>query len=56
MCSQTNFEAGKPRLVASVPAGDNACHFYFDWNTHVACPTNRKTDLESAHVWAFVGL
>ncbi|CAK9785766.1 mannose 6-phosphate receptor domain-containing protein [Cutaneotrichosporon oleaginosum] len=55
VCSQTDFEAGRPRLVAAVPAGDKACHFFFDWNTHVACPTNRKADLESAHVWAFVG-
>ncbi|BEI97628.1 hypothetical protein CcaverHIS631_0212170 [Cutaneotrichosporon cavernicola] len=55
VCSQTDFEAGKPRLVAAVPAGDKACHFFFDWHTHVACPTNHKTDLESAHIWAFVG-
>ncbi|ODN80657.1 hypothetical protein L202_02836 [Cryptococcus amylolentus CBS 6039] len=56
ICSPSNFDAGKPLLVASLPPQD-PCHFYFEWSTHVACPTNPKRELESHHYYiAFVAI
>lgn len=55
ICSPTDFHAGKPVLIAAVPPGqpDQACHFVFEWRSHVACPTNRKSELEAGHYIAF---
>lgn len=55
ICSPTDFHAGKPELIAAVPPGnpDEACHFVFEWRSHVACPTNRKSELETGHYIAF---
>lgn len=56
ICDQTEFGPGQPRLLAALPPGKDACHFFFEWPTHVACPTNRKHELEGQHVWTFVGM
>ncbi|KAL1410371.1 hypothetical protein Q8F55_004379 [Vanrija albida] len=53
VCSQSEFGAGKPRLVAALPPGDNSCHFFFDWPTHVACATSPQAELASGHLIAF---
>ncbi|TXT10920.1 hypothetical protein VHUM_01671 [Vanrija humicola] len=53
VCQQSEFGAGKPRLVAALPAGDNSCHFFFDWPTHVACATSPQAELASGHLIAF---
>ncbi|WVW80082.1 hypothetical protein I302_102055 [Kwoniella bestiolae CBS 10118] len=52
ICSPSDFNAGKPVLVATLPPQD-PCHFYFEWRSHVACPTNPKSSLESGHYIAF---
>ncbi|KAK6907286.1 hypothetical protein I203_101276 [Kwoniella mangroviensis CBS 8507] len=52
ICSPSDFNAGKPLLVATLPPQD-PCHFYFEWRSHVACPTNPKSSLESGHYIAF---
>ncbi|KAG5651212.1 hypothetical protein H0H81_009459 [Sphagnurus paluster] len=35
-------DTGTPRLIAQLPPGDDeeACAFFLEWRTHVACPTN----------------
>ncbi|TFY68602.1 hypothetical protein EVJ58_g918 [Rhodofomes roseus] len=44
ICDTSVFGAGKPELVAQLPPGDNdACAFFIEWRTHVACPTHEKT-------------
>jgi len=57
ICSPTDFHAGKPVLVAAIPPSLNgqsdACQFYFEWRSHVACPTNKKSELETGHYIAF---
>jgi len=55
ICSPADFHAGTPKLVATLPAGDpaDACHFFFEWSTHVACPTNVKSELRQGHYIAF---
>ncbi|KAK4687626.1 cation-dependent mannose-6-phosphate receptor, partial [Tremellales sp. Uapishka_1] len=55
ICSPSDFGAGTPTLVATLPAGDqaNGCQFFFEWKTHVACPTNPKAQLETSHYVAF---
>lgn len=54
VCSPTDFHAGKPVLIATVPPiQDEGCQFYFEWRSHVACPTNRKSELETGHYIAF---
>ncbi|WWC87820.1 uncharacterized protein L201_002712 [Kwoniella dendrophila CBS 6074] len=52
ICSPSDFNAGKPVLVATLPPQD-PCHFYFEWRSHVACPTNPKSSLESGHYIVF---
>ncbi|WRT65640.1 uncharacterized protein IL334_002585 [Kwoniella shivajii] len=52
ICSPADFNAGSPVLVANLPPQD-PCHFYFEWRSHVACPTNPKTNLESGHYIVF---
>ncbi|WVR03836.1 hypothetical protein IAU60_000833 [Kwoniella sp. DSM 27419] len=52
ICSPADFNAGKPVLVATLPPQD-PCHFFFEWRSHVACPTNPKTPLESGHYIVF---
>jgi cation-dependent mannose-6-phosphate receptor len=55
VCSPSDFSAGKPQLVAALPPLDSeqSCHFFFEWETHVACPTNKKAELETSHYIAF---
>lgn len=55
VCNPNEFSAGKPVLVAALPPGDpaNHCQFFFEWHTHVACPTTSKTELEKGHYIAF---
>ncbi|KZT72916.1 mannose 6-phosphate receptor domain-containing protein [Daedalea quercina L-15889] len=44
VCDTSVFGSGKPELVAQLPSSDNdACAFFVDWRTHVACPTHEKT-------------
>jgi len=44
VCDTSVFGAGKPELVAQLPPDDNdACAFFLEWRTHVACPTHEKT-------------
>ncbi|WWC60243.1 uncharacterized protein I303_102809 [Kwoniella dejecticola CBS 10117] len=52
ICSPSDFNAGSPVLVANLPPQD-PCHFYFEWRSHVACPTNPKSSLESGHYIVF---
>ncbi|KAL0242342.1 hypothetical protein I308_105971 [Cryptococcus tetragattii IND107] len=54
ICSPSDFNAGKPILVASLPPQD-PCQFYFEWNTHLACPTNPKRELETSHYYIAFG-
>jgi hypothetical protein len=53
ICSPSDFHAGKPVLVAALPPGDpaNYCQFFFEWSTHVACPTNPKAEMQKAHYY-----
>ncbi|KAG8712176.1 hypothetical protein FRC08_014936 [Ceratobasidium sp. 394] len=40
ICDQAVFAAGSPVLIAQLPSEDDkACAFFFEWRTHVACPT-----------------
>lgn len=33
---------GEPRLIAQLPPDDeSSCAFFFEWRTHVACPTKK---------------
>ncbi|OCF42427.1 hypothetical protein I317_03802 [Kwoniella heveanensis CBS 569] len=52
ICSPSDFNAGSPVLVATLPPQD-PCHFFFEWRSHVACPTNPKASLGSGHYIAF---
>ncbi|WWD16563.1 hypothetical protein CI109_100990 [Kwoniella shandongensis] len=52
ICSPADFHAGKPVLMATLPPSD-PCHFYFEWKSHVACPTNPKQELQSNHYYVF---
>jgi len=58
ICSQSEFSAGSPKLIAALPPGNHeqACHFFFEWETHVACPTNPKASLDKGHVFAFFAI
>jgi len=39
-CDQNVFSKGNPHLLAQLPPGDEIpCTFFFEWRTHVACPT-----------------
>ncbi|KAG5644975.1 hypothetical protein DXG03_007347 [Asterophora parasitica] len=42
VCDTSVFGSGVPRLVAQLPPGDDedACAFFLEWRSHVACPTN----------------
>ncbi|ORY27462.1 mannose-6-phosphate receptor binding domain-containing protein [Naematelia encephala] len=55
ICSPSDFHAGTPILVAALPPDDpsRTCHFFFEWSTHVACPTNAKAQLGTSHYVAF---
>ena len=55
ICSPSDFEAGTPKLVAALPPLDTgySCHFFFEWSTHVACPTNPRAELKKHH---YIGL
>jgi len=57
-CSPSDFGAGQPKLIAALPAGDPDyyCSFFFEWPTHVACPTNPKAELAKEHYIAFGAL
>lgn len=50
VCDSSVFGSGMPRLVAQLPPGDDedACAFFIEWKTHVACPTN-----EPGGAWGF---
>ncbi|RDB15728.1 hypothetical protein Hypma_003964 [Hypsizygus marmoreus] len=50
VCDTSVFGSGSPRLVAQLPPGndDDACAFFIEWRTHVACPTN-----EPGGAWGF---
>ncbi|KAF5385162.1 hypothetical protein D9615_000918 [Tricholomella constricta] len=50
VCDTAVFSSGVPRLVAQLPPGDDeeACAFFIEWRTHVACPTN-----EPGGAWGF---
>ncbi|KAF8079323.1 mannose-6-phosphate receptor binding domain-containing protein [Lyophyllum atratum] len=52
VCDTATYGPGSPRLVAQLPPGDDeeACAFFLEWRTHVACPTN-----EPAGAWGFFG-
>ncbi|KAK8861528.1 hypothetical protein IAR55_002350 [Kwoniella newhampshirensis] len=52
ICSPSDFHAGNPVLMAALPPSDS-CHFYFEWKSHVACPTNPKQELQSGHYYVF---
>jgi len=40
ICDRSVFSAGKPQLIAELPPQDEqACAFFIEWRTHVACPT-----------------
>ncbi|WVQ83617.1 hypothetical protein IAT38_005758 [Cryptococcus sp. DSM 104549] len=52
ICSPADFHAGNPVLVATLPPED-PCHFYFEWKSHVACPTNPKAELAAGHYILF---
>jgi len=40
ICDRSVFSAGKPQLIAELPPHDEqACAFFIEWRTHVACPT-----------------
>ncbi|WWC68691.1 uncharacterized protein I206_102625 [Kwoniella pini CBS 10737] len=52
ICSPSDFNAGTPVLVATLPPQD-PCHFYFEWRSHLACPTNVKSSLDTGHYIAF---
>ncbi|KAL7419739.1 hypothetical protein Q5752_005655 [Cryptotrichosporon argae] len=52
ICSPSDYGAGTPRLVAALPVEDS-CSFYFEWPTHVACPTSPKAQLSASHYVAF---
>ncbi|WVN85701.1 uncharacterized protein L203_100851 [Cryptococcus depauperatus CBS 7841] len=54
ICNPTVFGAGTPILVASLPPID-PCQFYFEWSTHVACPTNAKAELKQHHYYIAFG-
>lgn len=39
-----SFVTGQPQLVAQLPLDDaSSCAFFFEWRTHVACPTARPS-------------
>ncbi|KZP24108.1 mannose 6-phosphate receptor domain-containing protein [Athelia psychrophila] len=39
ICDASVFAVGTPELIAQVPEDDaNACAFFLEWRTHVACP------------------
>ncbi|KAG8791302.1 hypothetical protein FRC12_009627 [Ceratobasidium sp. 428] len=43
ICDQAVFATGSPVLVAQLPPEDDkACAFFFEWRTHVACPTAKS--------------
>ncbi|KAI0081116.1 hypothetical protein K474DRAFT_1588342 [Panus rudis PR-1116 ss-1] len=53
ICDTSVFGAGKPQLIAQLPPPDeNACAFFVEWRTHVACPTHERG---SWSIWAIVG-
>ncbi|KAF8514281.1 mannose-6-phosphate receptor binding domain-containing protein [Gautieria morchelliformis] len=40
ICDNDVFGVGSPQLVAQLPPDDeSSCAFFFEWRTHVACPT-----------------
>ncbi|PSS29738.1 hypothetical protein PHLCEN_2v2886 [Hermanssonia centrifuga] len=42
-CDTSVFGAGEPVLIAQLPPPDSAsCYFFFEWKTHVACPTQAR--------------
>ncbi|KAG6919865.1 hypothetical protein DXG01_015573 [Tephrocybe rancida] len=50
VCDTAVFGTGEPRLVAQFPPGsdDDACGYFIQWRTHLACPTN-----EPAGAWGW---
>ncbi|KAG6813701.1 hypothetical protein H0H92_008108 [Tricholoma furcatifolium] len=50
VCDTAVFETGEPKLVAQFPPGDDeeACGYFVQWRTHVACPTH-----EPGSAWGF---
>jgi len=56
LCDNTVFGSGKPLLVTSLPPNSGTpCAFFFEWRTHVACPSAPRTGLGSA-VGLIIGL
>lgn len=56
ICSESEFGSGSPQLIAALPvtsSPEDQCQFFFEWKTHVACPTNPK-QLEGH--WTVIGL
>jgi cation-dependent mannose-6-phosphate receptor len=56
ICSESEFGSGSPQLIAALPVTSNAedqCQFFFEWKTHVACPTNPK---QLQGHWTAIGL
>ncbi|KAF8588377.1 mannose 6-phosphate receptor domain-containing protein, partial [Ramaria rubella] len=48
ICDNGVFGAGQPELIAQLPPGDDsACAFFFEWRTHVACPTAKPSGARS---------
>ncbi|KAL5640022.1 hypothetical protein ACGC1H_007355 [Rhizoctonia solani] len=44
ICDPAVFAVGSPVLVAQLPPEDDqACAFFIEWRTHVACPTAKAT-------------
>jgi len=42
ICDRSVFSAGEPKLIAELPPQDeNACAFFVEWRTHVACPASK---------------
>ncbi|KAI5454738.1 hypothetical protein NCC49_003624 [Naganishia albida] len=56
ICSESEFGSGSPQLIAGLPVTSNPedqCQFFFEWKTHVACPTNPK---QLQGHWTAIGL
>lgn len=44
VCDTSIFGTGIPRLVAQFPPeDDDACGFFIEWRTHLACPTSERS-------------
>ncbi|EIW66804.1 hypothetical protein M231_01432 [Tremella mesenterica] len=54
ICSPSDFNAGTPSLIASLPPNaEEGCHFFFEWRSHVACPTNPRAQMNRGQYIVF---